>query len=206
MCRQKSSGRVIAWVHDSLTEGAHSGYHRTYNCLAAHYYWPRMNQAIRAYVTSCDVCQKVKYWRQAPIGFLQPLPIPAEPFEVITMDFITELPNNNTFNAILVIVNKLTKYGIFIPMHTTDNAEEVAQLVFQHIISHYGLPCQIISDRDHFWSGIFLEWNLLARNMFFFGNQASPIYCISSTDGWANWKLESDLGDCNKGLYQWKFG
>ena len=52
---------VIAWVHDSLTEGAHSGYHRTYNRLATHYYWPRMNQAIRAYVTSCDVCQKVKY-------------------------------------------------------------------------------------------------------------------------------------------------
>ena len=137
---------VIARVHDSLTEGAHSGYHQTYNRLATHYYWPRMNQAIRAYVTSCDVCQKVKHRRQAPIGLLQPLPIPAEPFEVITMDFITELPNSNTFNAILVIVDKLTKYGIFIPMHTTDNAEAVAQLVFQHIISHYGLTCQIISD------------------------------------------------------------
>ena len=42
-------------------------------------------------------------------------------------------------------------------MHTTDNAEAVAQLVFQHIISHYGLPCQIISDRDRLWSGIFWQ-------------------------------------------------
>ena len=101
---------VIAQVHDILTEGAHAGYHCTYNHLASHYYWPKMNHAIRAYVASCDICQKIKPRRQAPIGLLQPLPNPENHFEVITMDFITELPFSNSFDAILVIVDKLTKY------------------------------------------------------------------------------------------------
>lgn len=52
---------VISNTHDILTEGAHSGYHRTYNRIAAHYYWPRMAKRIRYYVQSCDICQKVKH-------------------------------------------------------------------------------------------------------------------------------------------------
>ena len=114
-----------------------------------------MNQDIRAYVASCDVCQKIKHTRQGPIGLLQPLPIPNGPFEVITMDFITELPPSNSFDSILVIVDKLTKYGHFIPMQVTNSAKDVAHLVFSHIISHYGLPLQVISDRDHLWTGLF---------------------------------------------------
>ena len=77
-------------VHDSLVEGAHSGYHRTYNRVAAHNYWPRMARRIREYVQSCDICQKVKHRKHAPYGYLQPLPIPSQPFETVTMDFITE--------------------------------------------------------------------------------------------------------------------
>ena len=89
-----------------------------------------MNQSICRYVSTCDVCQKVKHCRQVSPGLLQPLPIPSDPFEVVTMDFITELPESNQFNAILVIVDKLTKYGHFIPTHTNVTAKETATLVF----------------------------------------------------------------------------
>ena len=149
MCVGKSiRDQLISQIHDTLIEGAHAGYHRTYNRIATLYYWPRMNQDIRKYVSTCDVCQKIKHRRQASPGLLQPLPIPADPFEVITMDFFTELPESDQFNAILVVVDKLTKYGHFIPTHSTATAKETAQLVFQHIIAHYGLPRQFISDRD----------------------------------------------------------
>ena len=55
------------------------------------------------------------------------------------MDFITELPISNSYNAILVIVDKLTKYGLFIPVHLTDTASDTAKTVFQHVIAHYAL-------------------------------------------------------------------
>jgi hypothetical protein len=54
---------------------------------------------------------------------LQPIPIPSQPFEVVSVDFIPELPLSDGFDNILVIVDKLTKYRIFIP--TTRNIMEV---------------------------------------------------------------------------------
>ena len=79
------------------------------------------------------------------------------------MDFITELPDSNGYDAILVIVDKLTKYATFIPTQTTINEKETAQLFFKHIVCKNGLPRQIISDRDSRWTGTF--WKEICRLM-----------------------------------------
>jgi hypothetical protein len=80
------------------------------------------------------------------------------------MDFIPHLPmTKNGFDNILVIVDKLTKFGIFIPTQTRLNEVETAQLVFDHIITKYGIPKQIISDRDSRWSNSF--WGELCKLM-----------------------------------------
>ncbi|QRW19990.1 Retrovirus-related Pol polyprotein from transposon [Rhizoctonia solani] len=88
-------------------------------------------------------------------GFLQPLPIPQQPFEVVSMDFIMDLPPSNNYNTILVIVDKLTKYGHFIPCTTQIDELQTAQLFHDHIWCHYGLPWQVITDRDARWTGAF---------------------------------------------------
>ena len=118
-----------------------------------------MSQDIKVFVSTCNICQKSKPRRHAPVGLLQPIPIPTRPFEVISMDFIPELPESNGFNNILVIVDKLTKYGIFIPCSTKITEDETARLFFKHFIAHYGLPQQVITDRDlrsrnDFWGEI----------------------------------------------------
>ena len=66
------------------------------------------------YVRSCDPCQKINHNRGARAGFLQPLEILATPFDDISLDLITGLPNSHNKNAILVVVDKLTKYAHFI--------------------------------------------------------------------------------------------
>ena len=71
------------------------------------------------------------------------------------MDFIPELPLSNGFNNILVIVDKLTKYAIFIPTTTTITEVGNAELFFHHIISKFGIPRQVITDRDIRWRGEF---------------------------------------------------
>ena len=73
------------------------------------------------------------------------------------MDFIMDLPESNGYNAILVIVDKLTKYAFFLPCRTTINEEETAKLFYEHIVMHYRLPLQIITDRDSRWTGVFWE-------------------------------------------------
>src|ERR1700683_135315 len=142
-------------VHNILTESAHGRHAKTYNRTASTYYWPRMSRDIKRYVSTCDICQKSKPKRHAPFGLLQPIPIPTQPFEVVSMDFIPELPLYDGFDNIFVIVDKLTKYAIFIPTTTTIGEKETAELFFHHVISKFGIPRQVISDRDTWWWGNF---------------------------------------------------
>ena len=129
LCIPKSEqAKLLSESHDEITEGAHLGYHRTYNKLASTYFQPRMSRDVKKFVVSYDICQKAKPRRHAPVGLLQPIPILEKPFEVVSMDFITELPDSAGFNSILVIVDKLTKFAIFIPTHNKVNEEGTATL------------------------------------------------------------------------------
>ena len=120
-----------------------------------------MHRDVKKSVVSCDICQRSKPKKHAPIGLLQPLPIPERPFETVTMDFISELPESNGYNSILVIVDKLTKFATIIPTHNTIDELETAQLFFSHIVSKYRPPRQIVSGRDSRWTGTF--WKEVCR-------------------------------------------
>ena len=114
-----------------------------------------MTQFIKKYVYSCPSCQINKSPRHSPYGMLKPIPIPDKPFEVVTMDLITDLPTSNGYNAIYVIVDKLTKFAFFIPCTTKMNEKQTAKLFFDHLVNFVGLPRQIISDRDTRWRNEF---------------------------------------------------
>ena len=58
---------VMSEVHNILTESAHGGHAKTYNHIALTYYWPRMSRDIKWYVSTCDICQKSKPKRHAPV-------------------------------------------------------------------------------------------------------------------------------------------
>lgn len=64
------------------------------------------------------------------------------------MDFVESLPTSDCYNAILVIVDKFSKYGHFIPLHDPYTAIQIAKLFLDHIYKLHGLPKAIVSDRD----------------------------------------------------------
>jgi hypothetical protein len=67
-------------------------------------------------------CQKVKAKHRHPTGLLHPFPIPEWKWEVVTMDFITKFPRTRRqHDAIMVVVDKLTKATHFIPMKVYHN-------------------------------------------------------------------------------------
>src|SRR5260370_41842018 len=72
------------------------------------------------------------------------------------MDFIKQLPASEDFSTILVVVDRLTKQGIFIPSHDTVNAPQVVQLFLTHVFSKHRVPSHITSDRgSEFISHVF---------------------------------------------------
>lgn len=118
--------QILKETHNNITGTAHAGYQKTYKRIADTYYWPKMLQDIKRFIYSCPTCRSIKPARHAPYGMLQPIPIPDKPFEVVTMDLITDLPESKRLNAIFVIIDKLTKYAFFIPCTTKINEKDTA--------------------------------------------------------------------------------
>ncbi|MCH81353.1 retrotransposon protein, partial [Trifolium medium] len=144
----------------ATAQRGHSGFYKTYRRMAANVYWIGMKNTIQEYVRQCDVCQRQKYIATSPGGLLQPLPIPENIWEDISMDFITGLPKSKQFEAILVVVDRLSKYSHFIPLKHPYTARSIAEIFCKEIVKLHGIPASIVSDRDpifmsSFWREMF---------------------------------------------------
>ena len=113
-----------------------------------------MRQKIATYIKQCLFCQQNKHSTHAPYGHIQFALIPSEPWEDITMDFITKLPKSKhpvtkqLYDSIFVIVDKLTKYAEFIPFREDYTTKDLAFILLDRLIRYHGIPKSIISDRD----------------------------------------------------------
>ena len=110
LCIPKGSLRLklLRMYHQSASS-CHPGRERTYLRLRCYFYWPKLAKSVKQFVKSCDICQRSKGDKPMP-NPLQPLPIPKQPWEDLSMDFIMGLPTSaNGNNAILTFVDRLTK-------------------------------------------------------------------------------------------------
>ncbi|GJP84276.1 hypothetical protein CLOP_g14339 [Closterium sp. NIES-67] len=139
---------LIQEVHDSNLSG-YFGVDKTLKALQRFYYWPDMVTNVQRYVAACPICQRMKSSHQRPTGLLQPLEPPQRPWQHVTMDFVTGLPAGPSGNdAVLVVVDRLTKMAHYAPCRTSITAEETARLFISTVVRLHGIPAAIISDRD----------------------------------------------------------
>lgn len=132
-------------AHEEPTSG-HPGREETYTLLSRTYFWPRMSQHVRKYVRNCDVCGRTKPWRDQKKGLLKPLPVPDRPWQEVTMDFVTDLPDSEGRTNILAITDKLTK-GVILEGMDDMSAQATAWVVVRRLIGTHGIPRAIVSDR-----------------------------------------------------------
>jgi len=148
--------------HDSKLSG-HLGMDKTYALLARNYYWPNMRDTVRDYIRSCPACQGNKPTNQKPAGLMQPLPIPDYNWQQVSMDLITQLPKTASgHDAIVTVVDRLSKMTHFIPATTDINAPKLAQLFIDHVVRLHGMPTMIVSDRDPRFTSTFWQ-NVMDR-------------------------------------------
>ena len=151
---------IIAYYHDSPWSG-HWGVAKTYASVSRDFYWPNLSTDVKAYVSTCDTCQRSKSVNSLPPGKLVPLQIPARKWSSVSMDFIMELPlTRNGHTAILVFVDRLTKMVHLVPTTTEVSAEETAKLYVDNVFKHHGCQTDFVSDRDvrftsKFWQEVF---------------------------------------------------
>ncbi|KAL0419018.1 UNVERIFIED_CONTAM: Retrovirus-related Pol polyprotein from transposon [Sesamum radiatum] len=85
---------LLSKFHSSAV-GGHSGAQATFARLATSFYWPKMKADVKFFIKNLLPCQHNKYSIERPIGLLPPLPIPAQVWEDLSMDFVTHLPASN---------------------------------------------------------------------------------------------------------------
>ena len=92
-----------------------------------------MAKTVQHYVESCMICARSKRSTKKPAGLLKPLEAPPKPWYSVSMDYIMFLPLSETYDAILVIVDRFSKYSIFVPCNSNIDAIQTAKLFVEHV-------------------------------------------------------------------------
>lgn len=76
------------------------------------------------------------------------------------MDFMVRLPKSQGYDVVLVVVDRLSKYGHFIPIKHPYTTKSIAEIFVREVVRLYGIPVSILSDRDPtflcvFWKELF---------------------------------------------------
>lgn len=125
-------------------------------------YWEGMKQDVKKYCEECLICQRNKALALSPAGLLTPLEVPNRVWEDISMDFVEGLLKANGLEVIFVVVDRLSKYGHFLPLKHPYTTKTVSDIFVKEIVRLHEFPKSIVSDREkvflsHFWRELFKQ-------------------------------------------------
>ncbi|KAL8449407.1 hypothetical protein Emag_003588 [Eimeria magna] len=88
-------------------------------------------------------------FRQKHKAYCNPLQIPNRRWAAVSLDFITGLPMTaQQHDAILTLVDAVSKMAHFVPTTSTVTAEGVVQLLADRLVRYHKRPKVLLSDRD----------------------------------------------------------
>nr|GEY72706.1 Ty3/gypsy retrotransposon protein [Tanacetum cinerariifolium] len=130
----KLKALLLREFHDTPSAG-HGGVKKMLVGLSVLFYWLGMRKSVEDYIKQCTICQQTKYSTQ-------------------------EVAISKGFIAILVVVDRFSKYAYFGALPTNFNGHKVAELFMEIVVKHHGIPTTIVSNRDSifvskFWKELF---------------------------------------------------
>ena len=147
---------ILQECHNTRYAG-HLGVRKTAKLIQRNFYWPTVQADVTSYVQTCEECQRNKPSNQKPTRLLQPLEVPGHRWERVSMDFVTHLPKTkNGFDALLVIVDYVTKMMVLRPTYSMATVVDTTWLFVDVVVRAHGLPTIIVFERgtrftSHFW-------------------------------------------------------
>ncbi len=152
--------QLLVEAHDNVYD-AHSGINATQEKLMRLFFWPKMEADIKRFINSCIVCARTKS-KNRRHGLINPIKNATHKWHTVSIDFVVDLPRTaEGFDAVMVVVDKLTKHAHFIPCRKSVTAEQAALLYLREVVKHHGIPQVLISDRDSKFTSAF--WTELQK-------------------------------------------
>jgi hypothetical protein len=205
---------IIREIHDQFAS-EHSDIRRTCKYLHKWYYWSQAKQSVKRYIRNCHICKRFKTTRDKYSELLNSLSISNRLWMNIIMNFVIELSKSKSFNAILMIVNRLTKmhhYISCVAKKDETTAEKTARLLINYVWKSHELSSIIISNwRSQFTFSIWkivcqiLKINVKLSTVFHseiddqseIANQEMKrylrSYCSYQQDDWSQWLFMTEF-------------
>ena len=147
---------ILKAMHDTLTAG-HLGQHKTMEKLLQHFYWFKVREDVKVWVSRCEVCQSVKVptkGAKAPLGRM----IVGGIMDRLCTDLMGPLPLTPRGNKhVLVVTDSFSKWTEIFAV-PDETAETCARVILNEVISRFGCPLSIHSDQGRCYeSHIFKE-------------------------------------------------
>jgi len=122
-----------------------------------------LRDQITEYIVRCNSCHRNKIQRDKRYDKVTQLNTLNAPWESVIMNFITKLPTSKNsawgvkFDSILTIVDRLTKYTMFISFKKTTTASVLMYTILQELVNNHRLSKKFITDRDKLFTSKFWE-------------------------------------------------
>ena len=141
---------VIAAFHDHM---GHLSRDRTIAAIAQRYYWPRLRDDVALYVEECHECTLSKPPRSTSHRPVGPT-IGRYPFDLLYAD-ILDMSNTSDYDAktgkgarkLIVFADSLSRWVEAVPLHKDPTSEQILDIFMEHIVSRYGVPRRVVTDR-----------------------------------------------------------
>ena len=113
--------------------------------MASAYYWPKMQEDIAQYISTCECCQWVNTTKLQKVNEeLHSIPIPVKPMAQVGIDLMKLKPSKG-YNYAITAIDYFTKY---VKMGALKDkiALSVAMWIFNNIFCHYSVMDIHITD------------------------------------------------------------
>ncbi|KAI0507426.1 hypothetical protein KFK09_013551 [Dendrobium nobile] len=149
LCITKTSLReFFVWELHAGGLAGHFGQAKIIAAIENRFFWPSLKRDVSRLVKRCHTCQLAKQ-RKQNIDLYTPLPVPNQPWQNVSMEFVLGLPKTiRKHDSVCVVVDRFSKMAHFLPYSKTFDASRIAKLYFDEIVRLHGLPKTIVSDRD----------------------------------------------------------
>ncbi len=159
--------QLIRKAYD-LSISDHSDINRTLDLLRRSYCWLKMRMTIKRYIRNCYVCRRSKASRDRINELLKSLSISEQRWQDISLNFIIDLLKSDESNAILTVIDWLSKERHYILCWSDDEetfAEQTVKLLLIWIFRIHELSRSIMFDRDSQFISIVWKFLCLRLNI-----------------------------------------
>ena len=168
---QISKNKINEYIkkhHDESLQ-SHFDVTKTIQLLRRNCQFPHMRQRIETYIEKCLSCQRNKHATHAKYEEIQYMKSSKASWDEVFMNFIIKLlklknsTNEETYDAILVMIDRLIKYCHIIFFKKAYNVEQLKYVVLNRFIRYQKISKKLINDKDKLFT--FNYWRTLLSIM-----------------------------------------